>query len=125
MGGYLGHFVVYTIAMVGIIYAALLVYKKFSTGCGFGAKSDFLKVEDSISLSPRKNLYVIKAGNEKFLIASDIDRTSLIAKLGAAEAAAVEETSEIKQEDVLKFVNKLWYNVFIKKNRGIKCEKKI
>ncbi len=98
MGGYLGHFVVYTIAMVGIIYAALLVYKKFSTGCGFGAKSDFLKVEDSISLSPRKNLYVIKAGNEKFLIASDIDRTSLIAKLGAAESAAVEETTEIKHE---------------------------
>lgn len=34
-----------------------------------------------MSLSPRKTLYVINAKNESFLIASDVDRTSLIAKL--------------------------------------------
>ena len=95
MMGYLGHFIVYTIAMIGIIYAALLVYKKFSAGCGFGAKSEFLKIEESISLSPRKSLYVIKAGDERFLIAADIDRTALISKLDEQKSSPENVITEI------------------------------
>jgi hypothetical protein len=34
-----------------------------------------------MSLNPRKTLHVVRAGNEKFLIAGDVDRTSLISKL--------------------------------------------
>ena len=83
MGVYFGQFIVYTIAMLGIIFAALFVYKRVTDGTGFGGKSDFLNVEDSISLSPRKSLYVIRAGEEKFLVAADLDRTALIAKLGS------------------------------------------
>ena len=81
MGGYLAQFIVYTIAMTGIIFLALAVYKKVSAGYGFRKKSNYLEVEDNISLSPRKNLYVIRAGKEKFLIAADIESTTLIAKL--------------------------------------------
>ena len=79
MSTYLLNFIVYTTAMIGVIFIALFVYKRFS--CSSISKSKFLNVEDSISLAPRKNLYVIRAGNEKFLVASDAERTSLISKL--------------------------------------------
>ncbi|MBQ8168541.1 FliO/MopB family protein [bacterium] len=81
MGGYLANFTVYTMAMLGVIFAALFIYKKFICVNAFGKKSEFLGVEESISLAPRKNLYVVRAGNERFLVASDADRTSLISKL--------------------------------------------
>lgn len=77
--GYLMNFIVYTVAMIGVIALAVFVYKKFSyTGT---SKSQFLNVEDSINLAPRKQLFVVRAGNERFLIASDMDKTSLISKL--------------------------------------------
>ncbi len=79
MSGYLINFIVYTAAMVGIIFLALFVYKKFSY-CSV-SKSKFLDIEDCIGLGPRKNLYVIRAGHERFLVASDVDKTSLISKL--------------------------------------------
>lgn len=80
MTGYLISFSVYTMAMIGLIFMALFVFKKFSGRC-FSKKSSMLNVEDSMSLSTRKTLYVVNAGDEKFLIAADLDRTSLIAKL--------------------------------------------
>lgn len=80
MTSYLISFSIYTLAMIGIIFAALFVFKTFSNKC-FSKKSSSLCVEDSMNLSPRKTLYIVKAQNEKFLIAADIERTSLIAKL--------------------------------------------
>lgn len=79
MSTYLLNFIVYTTAMIGIIFLAVFVYKKCSYNCV--SKSKFLNVEDCINLSPRKSLYVVRAGNEKFLIASDAEKTSLISKL--------------------------------------------
>lgn len=79
MGGYLANFAVYTLAMIGLIFFALFVYKKFAETTS--AKSDFLKIEDRINLGPRKTLCVVRAGKERFLIASDVDKTSLISKL--------------------------------------------
>lgn len=81
MGGYIIHFTVYTMAMIGLICFAVFVYKKFTDGSMRGDNTKFLSVEDSMSLSPRKTLHVVRAGNEKFLIASDVDRTTLISKL--------------------------------------------
>lgn len=57
------------------------MYKKVAAGYGSSSNSKFLNVEDCISLAPRKNLYVIRAGKERFLVASDAERTSLISKL--------------------------------------------
>lgn len=79
MSTYLLNFIVYTAAMVGIIFLAVFVYKKFS--CSTSSRSKFLNVEECISLAPRKELYVVRAGNERFLVASDVGRTSLISKL--------------------------------------------
>lgn len=81
MGGYLVNFSVYTMAMIGLIFFALMVYKKFAVGGSSSKKSGFLGVEESISIAPRKNLYVVRAGNERFLIAGDVDKTTLISKL--------------------------------------------
>lgn len=80
MTGYLINFSIYTMAMIGIIFLALFTFKAFSGGC-FSKKSVLINIEDTMKLSTRKTLYVVSAQGEKFLIASDIDRTSLIAKL--------------------------------------------
>ena len=83
MGGYFINFIVYTAAMVGVIFLAVYAYKKFAFTSS--SQSRFLNVEDCISLAPRKNLYIVRAGSERFLIASDVDRTSLISKLGSGQ----------------------------------------
>lgn len=97
--GYLGNFIVYTLAMVGVIVVALLVVKN-STSFGSGAKSKYLKVVDSMSLGPRKTLYIVSTGREKFLIAGDSDRTSLISKLDSSEEVKLQENG-FKMENTL------------------------
>lgn len=86
MGGYLVNFSVYTMAMIGLIFFALMIYKKFTQEGFGGKKSGYLGVEDTINIAPRKNLYVIRAGNERFLIAGDVDKTTLISKLDETSA---------------------------------------
>jgi len=81
MSGYFINFIVYTAAMVGIIFIAVLVYKKSMETAGHTSKSKFLGVEDTISLAPRKTLYVVRAGRERFLVAADTEKTTLISKL--------------------------------------------
>ena len=89
MTHYLINFSIYTTAMIGVIFLALYTFKKFSNVC-FSKQSSMLNIEDSMKLSARKTLYVINAENQKFLIAADIDRTSLIAKLDSkAEAEKI------------------------------------
>ena len=67
-----------------------------------------MRVEDVLSLSPRKTLYVINANGEKFLIAGDLDRTTLISKLEQKEQVrekrnehSVDLTEFIQNEDIL------------------------
>ncbi len=84
--GYIANFIVYTLAMVGVMGVALFAFKKFAVGgCKVGGTKN-LKVIDSMNLAPRKTLYIVSAGTEKFLIASDADRTTLISKLGEQQA---------------------------------------
>ncbi len=79
--GYLGNFIVYTLAMVGVMMLALIVFKK-TTSANSRKNSKILKVHDVMNLGPRKSLYIVSAGEEKFLIAGDAERTTLISKLG-------------------------------------------
>ena len=78
--GYLTNFIVYTLAMVGVIVVALLIFKN-ATNVSPKGGAKFLRVVDTLSLGPRKTLYIVSAGEEKFLIAGDVDKTSLISKL--------------------------------------------
>lgn len=79
--GYLTNFMVYTLAMIGVIAIALLVFKNSSAFGGCGCKSKYLKIIDSLTIAPRKTLYVVSTGRENFLIAGDADKTTLISKL--------------------------------------------
>lgn len=81
MGSYILNFTVYTMAMCGLICFALFVYKKFALTNFLTKNSQYLNVEETLSLAPRKMLYIIRAGEERFLIASDADKTTLISKL--------------------------------------------
>ncbi len=102
MGGYVINFAVYTMAMLGLIFFALMVYKKtagFAGGGKNGGKS--LEIEEAMSIAPRKTLYVVRAGEERFLIASDVDKTSLIAKLDDGKNISVTKkaSSETKMSN--------------------------
>ena len=90
--GYITNFIVYTLAMVGVIVVALLVFKN-ATSIGQGRSSKYMKLIDTMSLGSRKTLYIVSAGKEKFLIAGDVDKTSLIAKLDDKTELISEESS--------------------------------
>ncbi len=81
MGSYLANFTVYAMAMTGLIFFAVFIYKKVMNGGFRSNKSNFLNIEETMSINPRKSLLVVRAGEEKFLIASDVDKTTLISKL--------------------------------------------
>lgn len=98
--GYIANFIVYTLAMVGVMGLALFAFKKFALGGGKLGSSKTLKVLDSMSLAPRKTLYIVSAGDEKFLIAGDVDRTTLISKLG-------ETTKQVQVPDFKETMNNL------------------
>jgi len=81
MNIYLVNFAVYTLAMIGFIALALFIYKKSVYSGTVSKNKEFLQVENTLRLSAAKTVYVIKAGNEKFLIAGDAANTTMLAKL--------------------------------------------
>ena len=104
--GYITHFLVYLFAMLSVIGLALFVYKKFSIGNYANKRNNSLCVEDVLNLSPRKTLYIINANGEKFLIAGDMERTTLISKLESNISKReinnpVDLSEFIKREDML------------------------
>ena len=99
MGGYLVNFGVYTMAMIGLIFFALMVYKKFTAGSFINSKSKNLHIEETLSLGPRKTLYVVRAGEERFLIAGDVDKTSLISKLETSDGSYMSNIGYDKSEE--------------------------
>jgi len=82
---YIISFTVYTLAMSGLIALALFVYKKVTDIGTTNKKTKSLTVEETLNIGPRKTLMIAKAGNERFLIVSDVDKTTLISKLSGAE----------------------------------------
>lgn len=98
MGVYLINFLVYSMAMVGLLFVCLMVYKKTMLNSRCAKNNEELTVENALNLSQRKTLYVIKAGNEKFLIAADVERTSFLAKLNANEQVQIGNVKNIMPE---------------------------
>ena len=130
--GYISNFIVYTLAMVGVIVVALLVFKNATSVCG-GKSSKYLKVIDSMSLGQRKNLYIVSTGKEQFLVASDVNNTTLISKI---DNVTSEVSEKAVKEQALNYIfdNKIpvknsfketlealpKYNYMDKSNLGIK-----
>lgn len=77
---YIIAFSLYTLAMVGIFFIAFVVYKKTMEGNSskFG---EGIKIENMLRLSQRKSLYIVNVQGERFLIASDPENTTFLAKL--------------------------------------------
>ena len=100
--GYITNFIVYTLAMVGVIVVALLVFKN-ATNIGGGKNSKYLKIIDSISLGQRKNLFIISTGKEQFLIAGDVNNTCLISKIENVSSITRNETAESFQPVISSF----------------------
>lgn len=102
MTGYLVNFSIYTLGMIGVIFLAFFVYKTFSNKC-LTKKTNMLNIEDTMNLSPRKTLYVVNVENEKFLIAADVDRTTLISKLGQHDKIDIKPQREDKSAKLNSF----------------------
>ena len=102
MGQYLVSFVAYTFAMIGVILVSMIVYKKCFSKNSSSKSVEFLSIENCLNISARKSLYVVKAGNERFLIASDVDKTTFLAKLDDKQELENIYAKEFKTENRLK-----------------------
>ena len=95
MNSYVAHFSVYLFAMIGVICFALFIVKKSITTSYRNRASAFLKVEDTITIAPKKTLYVIRAGEKKLLIASDEGRTTFLTELDENKVKLQKSISEM------------------------------
>ncbi len=103
--GYLTNFIVYAFAMSGVMLIAVSIYKKVCGVQGTKPAGKILSVQDKLAIAPRKNLYVVKAGEEYFLVAGDAERTTMLSKLNMnTKPAEVYRTSiqpeNFKHEDI-------------------------
>ncbi|HEY9746149.1 MAG TPA: flagellar biosynthetic protein FliO [Oculatellaceae cyanobacterium] len=104
---YLGSFVGYTLLAVGMIYATYWFLKrkpmKWLTGPAFQktAKAALLEVEANLALEPRKTLYIVRAGQERFLISTTMEQVQCLARLEPEDASAESSVEEnVQQEQV-------------------------
>lgn len=81
MQGYFVQFLAYTMAMVGFFTVCLLTYKKLCAKQLSVSNQDSLSIENVLRINARKQIYIVKAGNERFLVAADTERTTMLAKL--------------------------------------------
>lgn len=85
---YLGSFVLYTLLAIGLIYAAYFYTRKhgagllpFSRRSGAGRPRNKLAIESVLPLEPRKNLYVVRVGAERFLLSTSMEGTQFLSRL--------------------------------------------
>ena len=86
MGHYMLNFLVTTGFMVILLYGVYFYLKSHPNLTGMAqvtpqAKGKGLKVHSSMSLEPRKRLHVVGYGEQRFLVATTMDKTELLATL--------------------------------------------
>jgi flagellar biogenesis protein FliO len=92
MTSYLVSFSVYTLAMIGVIFVGLIIVKKSLYPNSLSStRSQFLSVESCLNLEPRKNLYIVKAGEERFLLSTDTEGSHFLTKLEADNTPSIQE----------------------------------
>lgn len=94
MNTYLMNFIVYTFAMIGFVVIVLFIYKKSTSAPQQRNGKNTLSIETSMKLAPTKTIYIINAGNERFLIAADTANTTMLSRLNSNNTAI--DSSEIK-----------------------------
>lgn len=102
MNSYLIHFTAYTFAMIGFLVMVVFIYKKTMYSQAVVKNKNLLSVENALRLSATKTIYVIKAGNEKFLIAGDSANTTMLAKLQDYDCTISSNSSDKVNNDLEK-----------------------
>lgn len=103
---YILNFLVYLMAMVGVIYISLMVFKRAIIQNNSNSNNN-LKIESSLNLGPRKTLHVINIDGERFLIASDIQNTTFLSKLNENKPeTTIKKVMESKIQDRM-FIDEL------------------
>lgn len=101
---YIGQFMVTTLSLVGGLWllSVWLQQKlgKLPSVPGLKMTQNPLQLEASLRLEPRKTLYVVRHGQQRFLLSSHGDSTQLISTLDAAQAVAVEEALQTESDSV-------------------------
>lgn len=103
---YLLNFVIATTGVIGLLYAIYWFLKQnpaILSGIqhrvkASGNKQQALRVESTLNLEPRKNLYVVSYGAEKFLLATTLDKTELISPLEVIPQQASVSPSIVEAE---------------------------
>lgn len=96
---YLGSFI-FAIALIYALYFCLKKNPKLLTPNLLtlsGKRLPFkqsLEIESVLTLEARKNLYVVRAGNERFLLATSMEGTQFLSKLEASPEAVSETVTE-------------------------------
>jgi len=115
---YVGSFTLYTLLAIGVIYGLFLYFRKNPAslnslaalgngGLQFGRnplqsqQAKKLEVETILALEPRKTLYIVRADQERFLIATSMEGTQFLAKLSeeADITDALEKAAEKSEEE--------------------------
>ena len=93
MTQYLFKFIFYTSGVIGILLIGYVVAKNFLSGAFvMSNKKGNLEIEESLAISPRKSLHIVRAFDEKFLVASDATSTTLLARLNS-ENEVIDKTN--------------------------------
>lgn len=118
MTGYMTGFLVYMLAMLGVIFIITVVAKKsFNLSTGKRINS-FLKVESRLNLEPRKNLYVVKAGKERFLVSTGAEGCQFMTKIEEYNVPELLESSNMNIVSINEAFNKTNESVdVLEKNR--------
>lgn len=105
MQHYFIQFLAYTMAMVGFLAICVVIYKKLGIN-SFSQNNKDLYIENGLRINARKYIYIIKAGNERFLVASDIERTTMLAKLQEDENP-IKKSQEINKTVDIQSINEI------------------
>jgi len=106
MRGYILNFTFYTLAMIGVILLGYVVVRKSLAGMSSqSSKGKFLSIESALALEPRKNIYVLKAGSERFLVSTNLDQTQLLTKLDSENIPST-EIFETEINNISPFISK-------------------
>jgi len=117
---YITAFIFYTLAMIGVLLGGFVLYKKTLAPMIKNENKGLIKVVDTYSIAPKKNLMIVKIKNELFLLALDAERTTFLTKLNTeistkqvkpSHKAVLENISEL-DEDIEKEIQ----NAFQEKN---------
>lgn len=95
---YVSAFIFYTLAMIGIMFAGFIVYKKTFENAK-GDNKGLIKILDSTPIGNKKMLLVVKVKNERFLIASGVEHTTFLSKL---DNDNFKEIPQIQEQEITK-----------------------